>query len=133
MGWTKCACHYSAMSGITKRVGSFERCISALSRGGEKTQTLENIEIKRCLTWQFSQHSPCAHMEPAVSLHVSGSQHSFVHSCERIGSQSSGPLLQGSLPLFWVLNEPPCTWLLREGGRDVNPGPALCFSEQHFH
>lgn len=85
-----------------KRISSFERCISAFSWAKKKNKPhpgkYEKPEMKRGLTWQFSQHSPCAHMEPAFSLHVSGSQQSLVHSCERISNESSGTVLQGLVP-----------------------------------
>lgn len=37
----------------------------------------------RHCTWQFSQHSPCAHWDPSVNLQVWALQHLFLHSCKR--------------------------------------------------
>lgn len=34
-------------------------------------------------TWQFSQHSPCAHWAPLVKLQVWALQHGLLHSCNR--------------------------------------------------
>lgn len=77
----------------------------------------KKLEIKRSLTWQFSQHSPCAHTEPSDSLQVSGSQQSFVHSCERTSGQSPGTVRRGWSPLTAFPAKHPA--LGNQGGGDV--------------